>query len=236
MYSHINDGELGKLDQEDLERLLDEREEKVRKRALSPNSRRGYANDWKDFTAWCVERGSESLPATAATLKRYFTYRSSSLAKASLTRRDRRHPTLPPVGEQSSPTTDPGFRAIMASIRRTKTDPPAAKEALLAEDLIVLFGQIPDHTPQGQRDRALLLLGFSAALRHSELVALDRKDVRITGKGIVLTIRNSKTDQEAAGAEIGVPHGRNPETCPVLPAQFRSSRFAVWQLRSHPLA
>jgi site-specific recombinase XerD len=215
MYSRIKVEEEKKLDQETLEQLLGEREEDFRKRSLSPNTRRGYENDWKDFTAWCAEHGAESLPATAATLKRYFADRSSTLAKASLTRRIAAISRYHQWAEQQSPTTDPGFRAIMAGIRRTKTDTPAAKEALLAEDLIEILGQIPDHTPQGQRDRALLLLGFTAALRRSELVALDRADVRITGQGIVLTIRQSKTDQEGAGVEVGVPRGRKPETCPV---------------------
>ncbi|MGH7727368.1 MAG: site-specific integrase [Vulcanimicrobiaceae bacterium] len=60
---------------------------------------------------------------------------------------------------------------------------------------------------------ALLLVGFVGALRRSELVALDRGDLRAREEGVVLAIRRSKTDPEAAGREIGIP--RAEELCPV---------------------
>src|SRR5215218_4655178 len=53
------------------------------------------------------------------------------------------------------------------------------------------------------------LLGFSAALRRSELVALDVADLVPDRDGLRLMIRRSKTDQEGAGQEIAVPHGRH---------------------------
>jgi len=59
------------------------------------------------------------------------------------------------------------------------------------------------------RDRAILTLGFSAALRRSELVALDVQDLVPDRDGLRLLIRRSKTDQEGAGQEIAVPHGRH---------------------------
>jgi integrase len=56
---------------------------------------------------------------------------------------------------------------------------------------------------------AFLVLGFSAALRRSELVALDVADLVLDRDGPRLIIRRSKTDQESAGQEIAVPHGRH---------------------------
>jgi integrase len=53
----------------------------------------------------------------------------------------------------------------------------------------------------------LLALGFAAALRRSELVALCVEDVSFVEDGLRLIIRRSKTDQEAQGHEIAVPHG-----------------------------
>ena len=67
----------------------------------------------------------------------------------------------------------------------------------------------------GTRDRALLLVGFAGALRRSELIALDVDDVDPVSEGLVLTKRRSKTDQEAAGEQLGIPYGSNPSTCPV---------------------
>ena len=65
----------------------------------------------------------------------------------------------------------------------------------------------------GLRDRALILLGFAGALRRSELVALDVSDLVRTEKGLLVTIRRSKTDQEAEGATIAIPRGG--QDCPV---------------------
>jgi len=65
----------------------------------------------------------------------------------------------------------------------------------------------------GKRDRALLLLGFALAARRSELVALDVADLKECPEGFRVTIRRSKTDQEAAGAVVAV--WRGSIACPV---------------------
>jgi len=65
------------------------------------------------------------------------------------------------------------------------------------------------------RDRALLLVGFAGCLRRSELVGLDVGDIAVTADGLVLTIRSSKTDQESAGALVGLAYGSYRPTCPV---------------------
>jgi integrase len=70
-------------------------------------------------------------------------------------------------------------------------------------------------TVAGLRDKALLLLGFSAALRRSEIVNLDVEDLSFRSDGFLLRIRRGKTDQEGRGRTIGVAHGRNG-TCPVV--------------------
>jgi integrase len=67
---------------------------------------------------------------------------------------------------------------------------------------------------KGVRDRALLLLGFAAALRRSELVALDVEDIEFVNEGLVVHQRRSKTDQEGVGRKIAVPYGRT-NACPV---------------------
>jgi len=65
------------------------------------------------------------------------------------------------------------------------------------------------------RDRALLLVGFAGCLRRSELVGLDVADIDVTADGLVLSVRSSKTDQEGAGALVGLAYGSYRPTCPV---------------------
>jgi integrase len=69
-----------------------------------------------------------------------------------------------------------------------------------------MLEQLPD-TLIGRRDRAILLIGFAAALRRSELSELQLADLELHPDGLILHIRRSKTDQESAGAEIPVPRG-----------------------------
>jgi integrase len=59
------------------------------------------------------------------------------------------------------------------------------------------------------------LIGFAGALRRSELVGLDLEHVTWTRQGMRLLIVRSKTDQTGEGAELGIPRGQSPETCPV---------------------
>jgi hypothetical protein len=40
-------------------------------------------------------------------------------------------------------------------------------------------------------------------------------DLEWVDGGVVVTIRQSKTDQEGQGQEVGIPYGSSPKTCPV---------------------
>ena len=53
-----------------------------------------------------------------------------------------------------------------------------------------------------------MALGLAAALRRSELVALQLADLELVREGLKLTIRHSKTDQEGEGQVIAVPSGK----------------------------
>ena len=60
-----------------------------------------------------------------------------------------------------------------------------------------------------------MLLGFALAARRSEIAALNVEDLAYNAKGLVVTIRRSKTDQSGAGQEIGVPMVAKDELCAV---------------------
>jgi integrase len=62
----------------------------------------------------------------------------------------------------------------------------------------------------------MLLLGFGAALRRSELVALTLGDVEtVPSRGLMLLIARSKTDQQGAGQRVAVhANPAEPAFCP----------------------
>jgi site-specific recombinase XerD len=177
------------------------------------STRRAYHSDWIDFYTWCESVNAASLPASPATLASYLAQLADKGKKVSTIRR--RVAAIAyahrlkgfPVPHDAEPV-----RAVLSGIRRrigvaVERKAPATARALqkmtgnrrqkeaAAGDLRIL------------RDRALLLLGFAAALRRSELVALDVDDLEFVDSGMIVHIGRSKTDQDGAGAEIAVPNG-----------------------------
>jgi len=180
----------------------------------SSSTRRAYASDWRHFLGWCGSRHLAALPALPETVALYITQLARDRRVATVQRRlaaisqvhqDASHPT---------PTEDRLVRKTMSGIRRTHGTAPRRKSATRTTLLREMVHDLPA-TAEGARDRALLLMGFAGAFRRSELVALDRGDVVFDPDGVRVTIRVSKTDQEAAGAIVGLPYGAHPETCPV---------------------
>ena len=73
----------------------------------------------------------------------------------------------------------------------------------------------PGEGPKYRRDKSLMLVGFAGGLRRSEIVSLNIGDLEFVREGLILTLRKSKTDQEAVGRRIGIPFARG-RWCPVL--------------------
>ena len=77
-------------------------------------------------------------------------------------------------------------------------------------------GRPPEPDRAGLRDRAVLLVGFVAALRRSEISALDIGDIAENPSGLVLTLPRSKTNQHDDHVELVVlPRGNTAGRCPV---------------------
>ena len=102
---------------------------------------------------------------------------------------------------------------MLQGIRRRKGVAPDQVHAIALDDLRKMVAALPEGLA-GSRDHALLLLGFAGAFRRSELVALNVEDLEKTEDGVVVHIRRSKTDQEAAGRHVGIPYG-STNLCPV---------------------
>ena len=103
----------------------------------------------------------------------------------------------------------------MKGIRRSLGTAMQGKTPLVSEELQRAVA-ISGPTPLAEaRDRLILLLGFAGALRRSELAVLNVEDVEATGDGLLVQLRRSKTDQEAAGEARGIPFGQHPVSCPV---------------------
>ena len=187
------------------------------RRSIARNTERGYRSDWADFLEFCDEHGRRALPADPETVSLYYAGLARAGARAStIQRRQAAVKKAHQLAGVPSPTDDVRPRSVMAGIRRELGVRPVQKAPLMTDLVKQLLEKIPDDTAAGLRDRALILLGFSSGRRRSELVGLDVEDLREVPEGYRVLIRRSKTDQEGAGQEIGIPYGQHSETCPVI--------------------
>jgi integrase len=198
-----------------LVRLVSQAEASFRA-ARAGSTLRAYAHDWKQFRTWAEENGFAPLPATPQAVILY----GADLVKnrrKKLNTLSRRLAAISQMHQQSgfaAPTQDWAVRQFLRGLRRETGVAPTRKRPLLVPALKQILSELPDSL-LGKRDRALLLLGFAGAFRRSELVALDAEDVETTPKGLVVTVRRSKTDQEGQGRKVGIPTGAEERTCPV---------------------
>lgn len=183
--------------------------------AKARNTRRAYAADWEHFTTWCEGAGLPALPADPSTVARYLTAVSADYKVATLTRRLSGISVAHGYAGYESPTHARLVKDTLRGIRRRRAGEQQTQKEAADTDIIRAMVAHLGETTGDIHDRALLLIGFAAALRRSELVAIDVNDIRFTKDGIVLTVRKSKTDQEGEGREVGIPYGSRTETCPV---------------------
>lgn len=182
------------------------------------NTRRAYRSDWAHFSGWCGQNGLQPLPAAPETVALYLTALADTCKVSTIARRFVAINQAHAAAGQPSPTTAAAVRSVMAGIRRRKGTAPGSKAPTLIEDIRRMAASLPAGN-LGTRDHALLLVGFAGAFRRSELVSLDHEDCAFTGDGLVITLRRSKTDQEAAGRKVAIPYGSSPDTCAVRATQ-----------------
>lgn len=184
--------------------------------ARAGSTLRAYAHDWQRFRTWCDENRLIPLPASPQTIILYSTDLTKNQGKRWNTL-SRRLAAISQLHQQAgfpTPTRTWAVEQFLAGLRRELGIAPDRKRPVLVGDLREILKQTPDSL-LGQRDRALLLLGFSGAFRRSELVALDVEDLAEVREGLVVNLRRSKTDQAGEGRKVGIPQGGEEATCPV---------------------
>ncbi len=184
--------------------------------ARAGSTLRAYTHDWKQFRTWCESNLLVALPASPQTIILYSTdlIKNSHKKLNTLTRRLAAVSQMHQQAGFESPTQAWAVKQFLQGLRREVGVAPIRKRPLLVEDLERILPQLPE-TLLGQRDRALLLLGFTGAFRRSELVGLNVGDLEETSDGLIATVRRSKTDQQGEGRRVGIPQGAEQTTCPL---------------------
>lgn len=183
---------------------------------------RAYRAGWSAWTAWTAVRALEPLHAHPDAIADYVAERAASGLSLSTIQRDlaaiahaRRLADLPPPASLRLSMVVEGIARSRAGVSpaRASAATPAALRAMLPHCSV--------------RDRALLLVGFGAALRRSELAALDLADVTLESRGVLVRIRRSKSDQRGEGRVLAIARG--------VPGFCAADALAAWLAERGPL-
>ena len=144
------------------------------------NTIRAYAADLEDFRHWCKKMDREWLPAEPKTVGLYVGARADELSFATLERRLAAIASLHKEEGYESPASvaEGPLRKIWKGLVREKTRRQDGAPPLLVEDLRSIIEHLPRYSTEEDgsageltltslRDRALLLVGWTGALRRS---------------------------------------------------------------------
>ena len=183
--------------------------------ARAANTRRAYTVQFKLFAAWCSAAGHVALPASGAVVAAYLaSLADRGLKAASISLALTAISQVHTRAGYASPRKEACVAETWRGIRRTLGTAQTGKAPLYGAELLAAVRALPA-TLAGARDKAILLLGYAGAFRRSELVGLDVEDLRRVPRGLEVTIRRSKTDQEGRGRTIAIPREAAAEACPV---------------------
>jgi len=189
-------------------------------RAKGDGTRRAYRSAWRSFENWCRDLGREPLAADPDTIAMYVVRcADAGFAISSIRVHLAAIRTAHQLAGLSVDLRHPRLAMVIEGVTRAKGVRPRrqATPAVPGVLRLMLSARPPGENPLGARDRAMLLLGFGAALRRSELVALTIGDVEtVPGRGLRILVRRGKTDQHGTGQDIAVwAHPDQPSVCPL---------------------
>ena len=172
---------------------------------LARSTRLVYASAWRQWESWSHERDVSAMPADpeafAAFLAEHaetgLTFGSIEVAYSAIAYRHQLHGLPDPTAHVTVRRVRRGLRRILGTAPRRQAHPLSVAE--LATIVTSIDGGTHPGTPKGQRDRAILLVGYAAALRAGELAALRLEDLESRPNGLLIHIRRSKTDQDGHG-------------------------------------
>lgn len=188
--------------------------------ATSDNTRKAYRQDIRHFMA-----NGGLLPANTSILLNYLHKHVGVLKPQTLKRRLTAIKHWHVYQGFSDPTSHPLIHKTILGIARLHGVPVNKAASLSLEQLDSIMDVLSmNNTLVDSRNRALLLVGFFAAMRRSELVAILWEDIHFLEEGVTIQISRSKTDQSGIGQTCAIPFGQG-KLCTV-------NALKQWQMHS----
>tara|TARA_B100001109_G_C18813237_1_gene450740 strand:- start:292 stop:1245 length:954 start_codon:yes stop_codon:yes gene_type:complete len=188
------------------------------KSSKANNTLRAYKSDFKDFSAFCVKHGLNSLPTDPKIVSLYLTHLSKKSKISTLRRRLVSISMVHRLKGHYLDTKHPIIIENLMGIRRVKGSFQKGKKPILIKHLKLIINVINEQKKdeiKKLRDKSLILIGFGGGFRRTELVSIDHEDLEFVPEGLKITIKRSKTDQFGEGMTKGLPYFTNKIYCPV---------------------
>ena len=185
------------------------------------NTRAQYRNPsaWRGWAEWSALHGHATLPADPLAIAAYLAERVDQGAAAATVRTLRAAIRAGHVDTGADdPTGHDGVRRVLQGLTRQAAGRGRGQaDPLTTDDVaaILATASIPRRTGRGMEseaaaadrgaiDKALVAVLFQGGLRRSEAAALRWADVQdaADGRGIVVCVRRSKTDQDGTAADV----------------------------------
>ena len=179
--------------------LLVEDFAKFQANTKADNTRKSYDTQWRQFEEWCQVNGFVAEPSSVPTLSAYVgqLYRdgkSLSTLNVALAAIRSRHIT----GHLEDPMAASSFKEFMSGVRRTMAKDGLSKREVARTinlDQLRALAEACGDDLEGQRNRALILVGFGGWFRRSELLSIQYEQLKIERGRILVRLDRSKTNQ-----------------------------------------
>lgn len=192
-----------------------ERAQKLTRMARSENTRRSYRTAFTQYEAWCRGVGVEPLSGDPGTVALYLSVLSQKVRPTTLKARLAAISVAHRLAGTKLDTGHEAIRLIMRGAAREKGLAPVRQARPLHYSVLPAVVDVFEATPLGIRNKALVLIGFAAALRRSEIAHVEFKHISIAKDGLTLTLPRSKADRLGRGETIFVARHPHRRLCPV---------------------
>jgi site-specific recombinase XerD len=184
----------------------------------SVNTIRAYKSDFNHFIEFCKKNSFKSLPTEPKVVSFYLTHLSGSSKVSTLKRRLASISVVHKLKGYYIDIKHPLIIENLMGIQRKKGVFQKSKNPILINELKKIINVIEKYNTnelKKNRDKALILIGFSGGFRRSELVNIDLDDIEFTKEGLKIFIKRSKTDQSGEGMTKAIPYFKEKNFCPV---------------------
>ena len=188
------------------------------KSSKANNTLRAYKSDFKDFGAFCVKHGFNSMPSNPKIVSLYLTHLSAQSKVSTLRRRLVSIGVVHKLKGHYLDTKHPVIIENLMGIKRKKGSIQTGKKPILINHLKQIINVIEEQKIdeiKKFRNKTLILVGFGGGFRRTELISIDHEDLDFVEEGVKITLRRSKTDQFGEGFVKGLPYFSNEKYCPV---------------------